>query len=88
MKILQEKQAHCKHLREYQTALNVNFNISAKEASNTTVQHSQVQKKDDDSITTWEKNKELWHFDSSRTLTIWWEFQSILLSNCWFYAEE
>ena len=47
MKILQEKQAHCKHLREYQTALNVNFNISAKEASNTTVQHSQVQKKDD-----------------------------------------
>jgi len=52
LKILQEKQAHCKHLREYQTALNVNFNISAKEASNTTVQHSQVQKKDDDSITT------------------------------------
>jgi len=52
----------------------VNFNVSAKEASNTTVQRSQVQKQDDDSVTIWEKDKELWHFDSSRTLTIWWHF--------------
>jgi len=49
----------------------VNFNVSAKKASNTTVQRSQVQKQDDDSVTTWEKNKELWHSDSSRTLMIW-----------------
>ncbi len=62
--------------------LNVNFNVSAKEALNTTVQHSQVQRKDDDNATTWEKDKKLWHFDSSRTLMIWWEFESILLSNC------
>jgi len=52
LKILQEKQAHCRHLKEHQTALNVNFNVSAKKALNTTVQHSQVQRKDDDSITT------------------------------------
>jgi len=39
--------------------LNVNFNVSAKEALNTTVQHSQVQRKDDDNATTQEKNKEL-----------------------------
>jgi len=88
LKILQEKQAHYRCSRKHQTALNVNFNISAKEASNTTVQRSQVQRKDDDSITTWEKDKELWHFDSSRTLMIWWEFQSVLLNNCWFHAEE
>jgi len=35
----------------------VNFNVSAKEASNTTVQHSQVQKQDDDNVITWEKDK-------------------------------
>ncbi len=35
----------------------MNFNVSAKEASNTTVQRSQVQKQDDDSTTTWEKDK-------------------------------
>jgi len=52
LKILQEKQAHCKHSRKHQTALNVNFNVSAKEASNITVQHSQVQRKDDDSTIT------------------------------------
>ncbi len=66
----------------------MNFNVSAKEASNTTVQHLQVQKQDDDNITTWEKDKKLWHSDSSRTLMIWWYFQSILLSNCWLHAEE
>ncbi len=66
----------------------MNFNVSAKEASNTTVQRSQVQKQDDDSVTTWEKNKELWHSDSSRTLMIWWYFQSILLSNCQLHVEE
>ncbi len=66
----------------------MNFNVSAKEALNTTVQHSQVQKQNDDSIITWEKNKELWHFDSSKTLIIWWHFQSILLSNCWLHVEE
>jgi len=49
----------------------VNFNVSAKEALNTTVQHSQVQKQDNDNVTTWEKNKELWHSDSLRTLMIW-----------------
>ncbi len=59
-----------------------------KKALNTTVQRSQVQKQDDDNAITWEKDKELWHFDSSRTLIIWWHFQSILLSNCWLYAEE
>ncbi len=48
----------------------MNFNVSAKEASNTTVQRSQVQKQNDDNIITWEKDKELWHFDSSRTLMI------------------
>ena len=37
----------------------MNFNVSAKETSNTTVQRSQVQKQDDNSITTWEKDKEL-----------------------------
>jgi len=52
LKILQEKQAHHRCLREHQTALNVNFNVSAKEASNTTVQCSQVQRKDDDNATT------------------------------------
>ncbi len=88
LKILQKKQAHCKHSREHQTALNVNFNVSAKEALNTTVQCFQVQRKDDDNATTWEKDKELWYFDSSWTLMIWWEFQSILLSNCRFHAEE
>ena len=31
----------------------MNFNVSAKEASNTTVQCSQVQKKDDDNAITW-----------------------------------
>ncbi len=66
----------------------MNFNISAKEALNTTVQRSQVQKQDNDSATTWEKDKELWHSDSLRTLTIWWHFQSILLSNCQLHAEE
>jgi len=30
----------------------MNFNVSAKEALNITVQRSQVQKKDDDNITT------------------------------------
>ncbi len=49
----------------------MNFNVSAKEALNTTVQHSQVQKQDNDNVTTWEKNKELWHSDSLRTLMIW-----------------
>jgi len=48
----------------------VNFNVSAKEALNTTVQRSQVQKQDNDSVTTWEKDKKLWHSDSSRTLMI------------------
>ncbi len=48
----------------------MNFNVSAKEASNTTVQRSQVQKQDDDSIITWEKDKKLWHSDSSRILMI------------------
>ncbi len=48
----------------------MNFNVSAKKASNTTVQRSQVQKQDDDSITTWEKDKKLWHSDFSRTLII------------------
>jgi len=52
LKILQVKQAHHKHSKNHQTALNVNFNISAKEASNTTVQRSQIQRKDDDSVTT------------------------------------
>jgi len=52
LKILSEKQAHCKRSREHQTALNVNFNVSAKEALNITVQRSQVQRKDDDSTTT------------------------------------
>jgi len=52
LKILQEKQAHCRHSRKHQTVLNVNFNISAKEALNTTVQRSQVQRKDDDNATT------------------------------------
>jgi len=66
----------------------VNFNVSAKEALNTTVQRSQVQKQDDNSVTIWEKDKELWHSDSSRTLMIWWYFQSILLSNCWLHTEE
>ncbi len=37
----------------------MNFNVSAKEVSNTTVQRSQVQKQDDDSTITWEKDKEL-----------------------------
>jgi len=48
----------------------VNFNVSAKEALNITVQRSQVQKQDDNSTTTWEKDKKLWHSDSSRTLMI------------------
>ncbi len=34
------------------------------------------------------KMKKLWHSDSSRTLMIWWHFQSILLSNCWLHVEE
>ncbi len=42
----------CRYSREYKTVWNVNFNILAKEALNTTVQCSQVQKQDDDSITT------------------------------------
>ncbi len=78
----------CKHSKEYKTVWNVNFNISAKEALNIIIQCSQVQKQDDDSIITWEKNKELWHFSSSRILMIWWYFQSILLSNCQLHAEE
>ncbi len=45
--------------------MNVNFDVSAKEVLNTTVQRSQVQRKDDDSITTWEKDKELWLFDEN-----------------------
>jgi len=52
LKILQEKQAHYRCSREHQTTLNVNFNVSAKEALNTTVQRSQVQRKDDDNTTT------------------------------------
>ncbi len=48
----------------------MNFNVSAKEALNTTVQRSQVQKQDDDNITIWEKDKELWHSDSLRILMI------------------
>jgi len=52
LKILQEKQAHHKCSREHQTALNVNFNVSAKEASNITVQRSQVQRKDNDNTIT------------------------------------
>ena len=48
----------------------MNFNVSAKKVLNTTVQRSQVQKQDDDSIATWEKDKKLWHSDSLRTLTI------------------
>ncbi len=66
----------------------MNFNVSAKEALNTTVQRSQVQKQDDDNITIWEKDKDLWHSDSLRILMIWWHFQSILLSNCQLYTEE
>ncbi len=50
------KQALCRHSREYKMIWNVNFNISAKEALNTTVQRSQIQKQDDDNATTWEKN--------------------------------
>ena len=49
----------------------MNFNVSAKEVLNITVQRSQVQKQDDDNITTWEKDKKLWHFDSLKTLMIW-----------------
>ena len=64
------KQMLHKHSREHQAALNVNFNVSTKRTSNTTVQCSQVQKQSDDSVTTWEKVKKLWHFDSSRTLMI------------------
>ncbi len=82
------KQAYCKCSRKHQTTLNVNFNVSAKEALNTIVQCSQVQRKDDDNATTWEKDKELWHFDSSRILIIWWEFQSVLFSNCQLHTEE
>ena len=41
----------CKHLREYKTVWNVNFNVSAKEALNTTVQRLQVQKQDDNNAT-------------------------------------
>jgi len=52
LKILQEKQAYHKCSKEHQTALNVNFNVSAKEALNITVQRSHVQRKNDDSITT------------------------------------
>jgi len=52
LKILQEKQAHCRCSKEHQTALNINLNVSAKEALNITVQRSQVQRKDDDSIIT------------------------------------
>jgi len=52
LKILQKKQAHCRCSKEHQTALNVNFNVLAKEALNTTVQRSQVQRKNDDNITT------------------------------------
>jgi len=37
----------------------VNFNVSAKEALNTTVQCSQVQRKDNNNATTEEKDKEL-----------------------------
>ncbi len=48
----------------------MNFNVSAKEALNTTVQCSQVQKQDDDNIITWEKDKKLWHFNSLRILMI------------------
>ncbi len=66
----------------------MNFNVSTKEASNTTVQRSQIQRKDDDSVTTWEKNKELWHLDSSRTLMIRRKFQNILFNNCWLHTEE
>ncbi len=66
----------------------MNFNILTKEALNITIQHSQVQKQDDDNVITWEKDKELWHFDSLRILMIWWDFQSILLNNCWLHAEE
>ncbi len=66
----------------------MNFNVSAKEALNTTVQRLQVQKQDDDNTTTWEKDKKLWHSDSLRTLIIWWHFQSILLSNCQLHTEE
>ena len=66
----------------------MNFNVSVKKASNTTVQRLQVQKQDDNNIITWEKDKKLWHFNSSRTLTIWWHFQNILLSNCQLHVEE
>jgi len=41
-----------KHSREHQAALNVNFDISTKKTSNTTVQRSQVQKQSDDNATT------------------------------------
>ncbi len=77
-----------KHSREHQAALNVNFDISTKKTSNTTVQRSQVQKQSDDNATTWEKDKKLWHFDSSRTLMIRRKFQSILFINDWLRAEE
>ena len=76
------------HSRRHKTVWKVNFNVLAKEALNTTVQRSQVQKQDDNNATTWEKDKELWHSDSSRTLTIWWHFQSILLSNYQLHAEK
>jgi len=40
----------CKHSKEHKTVWNVNFNVSAKEALNTTVQRSQVQKQDDEKM--------------------------------------
>ncbi len=40
----------CKHLKEHKTVWNMNFNVSAKEALNTTVQRSQVQKQDDEKM--------------------------------------
>ncbi len=52
----------------------MNFNISAKEALNITIQCSQAWKQDDDSVIIWEKDKEFWYSDSSRTLIIWWYF--------------
>ncbi len=77
-----------RHSRKHQAASNVNFDVSIKRTSNTTVQRSQVQKQSDDNTTTWEKNKKLWHFDSSRTLMIQRKFQSILFINDRLYTEE
>ncbi len=57
----------------------MNFNVSAKEALNTVVQRSQVQKQDDDSITTWEKDKK--NYDILILQKLWW-FDDIFKTYC------